>query len=125
MSTIDYMNKMNNATNMKCVLSKFPFKLKEKWRSFAYDIKERARKRARFPDLVEFLYHQATFVNNPFGDVLDATSSNQTSSVKKLRTGKDESKRSSFTVNVSSTERNSIKDNLEKKLTSVKSASVF
>ena len=35
MNDVDYMDEMNNPTNMKCILSKLPFKLKEKWRSFA------------------------------------------------------------------------------------------
>ncbi|KAL6484006.1 hypothetical protein MHYP_G00088790 [Metynnis hypsauchen] len=75
---VDYMDEMNNPTNMKCILSKLPFKLKEKWRSYAYDIKERRKKQARFPDLVDFVYHQAKVVNDPlFGDILDATIGNQ------------------------------------------------
>lgn len=123
---VDYMEEMNNPTNMKSILSKLPFKLKERWRSYAYDIQERTRKRARFPDLVEYVYRQAKVANDPlFGDILDSTSSDQTSSKKKPSIRKSESKRSSFAVNVSATENNVSKSQPEKKPFAAKSASVF
>jgi len=123
---VDYMDEMNNPTNMKCILAKLPFKLKERWRSYAYDIQERTKKRARFPDLVEFVYRQARVANDPlFGDVLDSASSGPKGSKTKLSTVKAESKRSSFAVNVSSMEKDTSKGHTTKKYITVKSASVF
>ncbi len=123
---VDYMDEMNNPTNMKSILSKLPFKLKERWRSYAYDIQERTRKRARFPDLVEYVYRQAKVANDPlFGDILDSTSSSQNSSKKQPSIRKSESKRSSFAVNVSATENNVSKSQPEKKSLAAKSTSVF
>lgn len=123
---VDYMDEMNNPTNMKCILSKLPFKLKDKWRSFAYDIQDRRKKRARFPDLVDFVYHQAKVVNDPlFGDILDITSGNQGNTKKKANSGKGESKRSSFAVSVSTTNKDTTKGQPEKKPALVKSANAF
>ncbi len=123
---VDYMDEMNNPTNMKSILSKLPFKLKERWRSYAYDIQERTRKRARFPDLVEYVYRQAKVANDPlFGDILDSTSSSQNSSKNQPSIRKSESKRSSFAVNVSATENNVSKSQPEKKSLAAKSTSVF
>ena len=48
---VDNMYEMNNPSNMKCILSKLPYKLKERWRSCAYNIQEKSGRRARFPDL--------------------------------------------------------------------------
>lgn len=42
------MDELNNPTYMKCVLAKLPFKLKERWRSIAYDIKERTENKPSF-----------------------------------------------------------------------------
>lgn len=126
MKDVDYMDEMNNPTNMKSILSKLPFKLKERWRSYAYDIQERTRKRARFPDLVEYVYRQAKVANDPlFGDIQDSNSSNQNNSKKQPRISKSESKRNSFAVNVSAVENNISKSQSDKKPFTTKSASVF
>ncbi|KAL6473214.1 hypothetical protein MHYP_G00194020 [Metynnis hypsauchen] len=123
---VDYMDEMNNPTNMKCILSKLPFKLKEKWRSYAYDIKERRKKRARFPDLVDFVYHQAKVVNDPlFGDILDATIGNQGNSKKKANVRKSETKRSSFAVSVSAMDKDATKGQPERKPPAVNLANAF
>lgn len=52
---LEFMEEMNNPTNMRTVLSKLPYKLREKWRATAFDIQKMGRGRARFPDLVEFI----------------------------------------------------------------------
>ncbi len=36
MLEIDALTNMNHATNLKCVVSKLPYKLREKWRTTAY-----------------------------------------------------------------------------------------
>lgn len=45
------MEEMDNPTNMRAVISKLPYKMKERWRSEAFDIKERQGVRARFTQL--------------------------------------------------------------------------
>ncbi|KAL6461635.1 hypothetical protein MHYP_G00297790 [Metynnis hypsauchen] len=123
---VDYMDEMNNPSNMKCILSKLPFKLKEKWRSYAYDIKERRKKQARFPDLVDFVYHQAKVVNNPlFGDILDATIGSQGNSKKKANVRKGETKRSSFAVSVCAIDKDSTEGQPETKPPAVNLANAF
>ncbi|KAL6471710.1 hypothetical protein MHYP_G00203600 [Metynnis hypsauchen] len=123
---VDYMDEMNNPTNMKCILSKLSFKLKEKWRSYAYDIKERRKKRARFPDLVDFVYHQAKVVSDPlFGYILDATIGNQGNSKKKANVRKSETKRSSFTVSVCAMDKDTTKGQPERKPPAVNLANAF
>jgi len=123
---VDYMDEMNNPTNMKCVLSKLPFKLKERWRSYAYDIQERRRKRARFPDLVEFVYRQAKVANDPlFGDILDSTADSQKIFQKKLSSAKGEPRKSSFAVNTSAREKDVTGGQPERRTLSAKSVSVF
>lgn len=123
-SDVDYMDEMNNPTNMKSILSKLPYKLKERWRSYAYDVQEKTKKRARFPDLVDFVYHQAKVVNDPlFGDILDGTPGKQADTKKKSNFGKSESRRSSFAVKVTATEKSATKSQPEKK--TAKSANAF
>lgn len=123
---VDYMSEMNNPTNMKSILYKLPYKLKEKWRNHAYSIQERKGTRAKFPDLVEFIYQQAKVANDPlFGDILDVTPANQSSLKKRSDQLKGLSKRSSFAVNTSCTEKDTTKSQLDVTTSSVKTISAF
>jgi len=68
----EFMEEMDNPTNMRVILSKLPYKMKERWRSEAYDIKERQGVRARFTHLVNFIDRQAKVAMDPlFGDIID------------------------------------------------------
>lgn len=72
MEDIDYMEEMDNPATMRAIISKLPFKVRERWRVHAYDIQEQRKKRAKFTDLVNFVERQAKIVSDPlFGD-LDA-----------------------------------------------------
>lgn len=74
MNDIEFMDEMDNPSNMKTVISKLPFKLKERWRNQAYEIQTRTGRRARFSDLVDFIGWQAKVCNDPlFGDIPDAS----------------------------------------------------
>lgn len=55
MDDIQFMDEMDNPTNMRFVISKLPNKMCEKWRVTAFEIQERGRGRARFSDLVDFI----------------------------------------------------------------------
>lgn len=74
MSNVEYMAEMDNPSNMKTVISKLPFKLKERWRNQAYEIHTSQGRRAKFSDIVDFINWQAEVINDPlFGDILDLT----------------------------------------------------
>lgn len=55
MQDIDFLEEMDNPTNLRSVVSKLPYKMRERWRAEAYDIKERNGRRAKFADLVSYI----------------------------------------------------------------------
>lgn len=65
MGDLEFMEEMDNPTNMRTVLSKLPYKLSEKWRVTALEIQEQGRGRARFSALVEFIDRQAKIAMDP------------------------------------------------------------
>lgn len=72
MEDVEYMDEMDNPTNMRIVMSKLPFKIRERWRNTAYDIKEQRGRRAKFADLVKFIDRQAKIATDPlFGNLQD------------------------------------------------------
>lgn len=75
MTDIDFMEEMDNPSNMRTVLSKLPYKLRERWRNTAFDFQVRHKRRARFEDLVAFIDLHAQVMNDPlFGDIQDVSS---------------------------------------------------
>ncbi len=73
MEDIEFLEEMDNPTNLRTVVSKLPYKLKERWRAEAYDIKERRGRRARFADLVNYIDRQARIAMDPlFGNISDS-----------------------------------------------------
>lgn len=74
--SMDYIEEMDSPTNMRAIISKLPFKLRDKWRGVACDIQERSERRARFSDLVSFVDKQAKIASHPlFGNIQEHTSS--------------------------------------------------
>jgi len=74
MNDVEFMDEMDNPSNMRTVISKLPFKLKERWRNHSYEIQTRTGRRARFSDVVEFINWQAKVISDPlFGDTLDTS----------------------------------------------------
>ncbi|KAL3967647.1 phylloquinone omega-hydroxylase/docosahexaenoic acid omega-hydroxylase [Sarotherodon galilaeus] len=72
--SMEYIEEMDSPTNMRTVIFKLPFKLRERWRGFACDIQERTATRARFTDLVSFVEKQAKIASHPlFGNIQDTT----------------------------------------------------
>ncbi len=56
-------------------MSKLPFKLRERWRSIAYDILETSKCRALFKDLVAFIEKHVRILSDPLlGDIRDLPS---------------------------------------------------
>ena len=73
---LPYMSELDLPSNMKRLVSKLPFKLREKWRSAVCDITERTQQRPKFHDLVLFMEKQARIIQDPiFGDIQDPAGS--------------------------------------------------
>lgn len=52
------MEEIDYPANMRPILSKLPYKLKEKWRVKACDVQDKKNRRAKFKDLVQFVDKQ-------------------------------------------------------------------
>lgn len=58
---------------LKLIVSKLPYKLRERWRTAACDILKQRNMRARLQDLVAFIERQANILQDPlFGDIQDS-----------------------------------------------------
>lgn len=103
MEDIEFLEEMDNPTNLRTVVSKLPFKMKERWRAEAYDIKERRGRRAKFADLVSYIDRQAKIVMDPlFGNIPDSRPTTMGKTEQKERhLLKREVRGSSFATNVS------------------------
>lgn len=102
MEDVDFMEEMDNPTNMRIVVSKLPYKMKEKWCNAAFDIKERRCHRARFADLVLFIDRPAKITMDPiFGDLQDSRTSAVGKIKEKGKPVKSGVKGSSFATNIS------------------------
>ncbi len=67
---ISSISELDLPSNLKVIVSKLPYKLRESWRSSAYDIWERTKQRLRFQDLVMFIERHAIILQDPvFGDI--------------------------------------------------------
>lgn len=74
MKDMDYLEEMNSPSNLRIVVYKLPFRLRERWRVIAFDIQEREGRRAKFSDLVMYINRQAKIASDPlFGDVKDSS----------------------------------------------------
>lgn len=75
MEDIEFLEEMDNPTNLRALISKLPYKMKERWRTEAFNLKEQRGHRARFTDLVNFIDCQAKIAIDPlFGDISDSPS---------------------------------------------------
>lgn len=70
MEDVQYMRELDMPANMRTVILKLLYKLREKWRASACEILERSNRRAQFMDIVTFIEHQVKIVSDPiFGDI--------------------------------------------------------
>ena len=61
---------LNTSANMLSIIKKLPYKLRDKWRTAAYDIQEKCGRRAMFADIVNFTEREVKIVMDPvFGDI--------------------------------------------------------
>lgn len=72
MEELQYLDEFNMPANMKLIIQKLPYKLREKWRILACEISEMQDCRAGFKD-VNFIEQQVKIISDPvFGDIQDA-----------------------------------------------------
>lgn len=72
MQDIDHLEELDNPTNLRVVVSKLPYRMREMWRVSAFDIQETSGRRAKFSDLVRFVNRQAKIASDPiFGNIKD------------------------------------------------------
>ena len=77
MEELQYMQELDMPINMRAIMSKLPFKLRERWRTIAFDILEKTEHRALFKDLVKFLERHVRIISDPlYGDISDLTTFN-------------------------------------------------
>ena len=110
MENLSYMDEMNVASNMRTILLKLPYKLRDIWRNRACDLKERGY-RPMFSDLVKFIERQVMILSDPlFGNIQDPK---QTSNVKPVKPREKSCPKSNFATTVTpiSVESNGEKSN--------------
>lgn len=74
MEELQYMQEMDMPANLRSVISKLPFKLRDQWRITAYDIMETYKRRACFIDLVTFIERYVRILSDPlFGDIQESS----------------------------------------------------
>ncbi|XP_077418809.1 uncharacterized protein LOC144049940 [Vanacampus margaritifer] len=67
---LDYMKELDIATNIRTIVYKLPYEMREKWRTFADDIKRKQGRIAKFKDLVEFVHTETKIMIDPeYGDL--------------------------------------------------------
>lgn len=70
MEKLQHMQELDMPSNMRTIMSKLPFKLREQWRTVAHDILETSKHRALFKDLVAFIEKHVRILSDPlFGDI--------------------------------------------------------
>lgn len=70
MKNLEYMEELDLPQNMKMVVSKLPFKLREQWRTKAHETKEETNRRPKFEDLVTFIERCVKMLSDPiFGNI--------------------------------------------------------
>lgn len=100
-----YMRELDLPANMRSIILKLPYKLREKWRNIACDLQERSGQRATFIDLVNFIERQVKIVTDPvFGNIQDPQHPSRPVNVKASCSSqlRQRRKESSYITNVTS-----------------------
>lgn len=113
MSDLSNLNELNMSANMKTVISKLPYKMKEQFRNVACDIQEMYQRRPNFHDIVNFVERQLKIISDPiFGDI-QTQSADRVPSFKPAKVFNPKSRHDNFAVNVCQTNNPAIKDTTE------------
>lgn len=75
MTDVEYMDELDNAANMRAIIAKLPYKLKERWRSMVCGIQDNCR--AKFNDLMDFNQQAKDAWHPLFGNIKDFVSRSQ------------------------------------------------
>lgn len=103
MEDLLYLEELNMPSNMKILIQKLPYKLREKWRVKACNILDTENRRACFTDIVKFIEQQVRIVSDlVFGDIQDNTLGK--TGIKNKPQLKPQLKRNSFATHVSVTD---------------------
>lgn len=72
MEELEYMQELDMPVNMRAIITKLPYKMREQWRTKAHDIMGTTGHRASFSDLVTFIERRVSILSDPlFGDIQD------------------------------------------------------
>ncbi|XP_057695571.1 uncharacterized protein LOC130917851 [Corythoichthys intestinalis] len=72
MADVKALDDLNTTTHLRTIVSKLPFRLREKWRVVAFEYQERTKVRAKFKQLVNFIERRARMACDPaFGNIQD------------------------------------------------------
>lgn len=75
MNPVDYQELLDHPANMRAIVSKLPYKLKEKWRFKVCELQEQSGRRVRFSDSVCFADKRAQILSHPiFGSLKEFAS---------------------------------------------------
>lgn len=70
MSDLKYLDEMENASNTRMIISKLPYRLRERFRSVTIVIQKRQDRRSKFKYVVTFVNTQAEMASHPvFGEI--------------------------------------------------------
>lgn len=104
MRDLQDMEECDLPSNWMLIVSKLPYKLRERWRTAACEILEQRKRRGRLQDLVAFIERQAKILQDPlFGDIHDPLVNVKTLKTKTIAESKPnrfKSKGSSFATTV-------------------------
>ena len=109
-----HMKELDLPSNMRSIILKLPYKLRERWRNVACDLQDPSGQRALFNDLVAFIEKQVRIASDPlFGNIQDSQPTNlKASNISHLTQRK---KGSSFATNVTAVKDGSITQYTENK----------
>lgn len=76
MEDLQFMEELDAVANMRSIALKLPYKLRERWRTKAFELQEQRSHKVKMVDLVSFIEKQANIVSDPiFGDIQDSSPS--------------------------------------------------
>ncbi|KAK0144647.1 hypothetical protein N1851_016989 [Merluccius polli] len=74
MEELQYMQELDMPVNIRAIVSKLPFRMREQWRTIAHDIMETTNQPACFIDLVMFIERHVRILSDPlFGEIQESS----------------------------------------------------
>ena len=104
MKNLDYMHEMDHIGNIQLLVSKLPFKLRERWRIQVDNLQEDKGQVIKYVNLLDFVERQARILSNPMFGMLGGLPEQRGFTRKTNPKSQNRSRGTSFAVNSSSTE---------------------